>query len=111
VTGAVSEQGTALPELVFVPAHPVDGSDARDIAVEVRRAADGSAVLAVFTTVDRLVATLGSYQPWVRMPLRAARAMVRAAGVNHVLVDPAKADTATLWTREDIDGLRREQRP
>jgi hypothetical protein len=108
VTGAVSEHGAALPEFVFAPAHPVERQGRRDLAFEVRQAEDGSAVLPVFTTIDRLVATLGSHQPWVRLPLRAARALVGAAGVRHVVLDPVQADENSLWTQADLETLEAE---
>lgn len=67
-------------------------------------------MLPVFTTVDRLVSTLGPYQPWVYMPLRAARAIVNVAGVHDVVLDPSGASTDSLWTRSDIEAVEGRDR-
>ncbi|HEX3646944.1 MAG TPA: hypothetical protein VHV49_00875 [Pseudonocardiaceae bacterium] len=45
---------------------------------------------------------LGSAQPWVLMPLRAARALSRQGGADEVVLDPATADERTRWTPADL---------
>ncbi|MGW7098156.1 SAV_915 family protein [Streptomyces sp. NPDC054838] len=41
-----------------------------------------------FTTPDRLAATLGPDQPWIRLAEPALRALVRPLGITTVTVDP-----------------------
>ena len=73
------------PELVIVPAHPRAG-DACRVEFEVRAQGDGRAVLPVFSSVAALVRALGRCQPWVCVPLRAAR---REQGVQDGAADAA----------------------
>lgn len=92
----------SLPDIVYVPAHPVVRAGRRDVELEVRRLADGRAALPVFTSLDRLVASLGEAQPWVTLPLRAARALMAAAGVGEVVVDAPIAPGAWQWHEDDL---------
>ena len=61
------------PELVVVPAHPRRAGDVCRVEFEVRTQGDGRAVLPVFSSVAALVRALGHCQPWVCVPVRAAR--------------------------------------
>ncbi len=90
-------------ELVFVPARPGVSGNGRELTYEVRTLADGTLALPVFSTVDRLVAALGRYQPWACVPLRAVQADMARSGVPQVVLDPAVEESAWRW-RED--GLR-----
>jgi len=90
-------------ELVFVPARPRVSGDSRELTYEVRTLADGTLVLPVFSTVARLVAALGRYQPWACVPLQALRADLARGGMPQVVVDPPVEESAWRW-RED--GLR-----
>jgi hypothetical protein len=109
MTGEGEENIPGLPELVFVPAHPMTGRGKQEIGLEIRQSPDGNLLLPVFTTVDRLVVALGSHQPWVRLPLRSARAMAGLAGVRQVTIDPAAADDVVRWTSGDIIPLTEGQ--
>lgn len=53
---------TAEP-LVFVPAHPLLTDHGKDIGVELRGTDDGGLVGIAFSSLQRLVAALGEYQP------------------------------------------------
>jgi hypothetical protein len=99
-----------LPEIVFAPAHPDirPGHDA-DVLFEVRRLTDGRRALPVFTTLKRLVAALGSAQPWVALPLRNIQRVVGSAGVPSVVVDPDAELGAWRWQVSDIEALGRSR--
>jgi len=71
---------SALPEIVFVPAHPQVRDGRKDVVFEVRQLADGRRVLPVFTTTEHLIAALGPRQPWAALPLRAELRRIRPGG-------------------------------
>jgi hypothetical protein len=91
------------PELVFVPARPQVSGDARNVAYETRTLADGTVARPVYSTVTKLVAALGHYQPWMCLPLHTVRADMAKAGVHQIVVD-AQVDTSAWRWREG--GLR-----
>lgn len=76
---------------------------------EVRELSDGGRALPVFTTVKRLVATLGPEQPWVALPLRNIRAIMGGAGVDRVVIDPQARPDAWRWQASDLQALERRQ--
>jgi type III secretion system (T3SS) SseB-like protein len=92
--------------VVFVPAHPevLDGRE--HPAAEVRQRPDGRRELPVFSSLERLVQTLGQYQPWVALPLEKLQRAAYAAGVDRIPVDPAASPDAWRWDSEDLDELR-----
>jgi hypothetical protein len=98
--------GTDLPEIVIVPAHPAAAGREHDIVFEVRHAAGGMNVLPVFSTVQRLVETLGHSQPWVALPLARVRELTAAAGVPEVALDPCAEPDAWRWQQEDLATLQ-----
>jgi SseB protein N-terminal domain len=101
------EPGPALPEIVFAPAHPVRRGGRTDVEFEVRELANGTRALPVFTTTRQLIAALGPEQPWAALPLRNARALMSAAGVDQVVLDPAAQSDAWRWQHEDLEALER----
>jgi hypothetical protein len=98
--------GPQLPDQVYAPAHPALRHDDVNgtIEFEIREFADGRRVLPVFSSVERMAAALGPAQPWVLVPLRAARAVMAVAGVDSVVLDPEFAEDAWHW---DASSLRR----
>jgi SseB protein N-terminal domain len=94
------------PDVVIAPAHPDDGR--REIVFEVRESAEGRNVLPVFSSVPRLVATLGPAQPWVALPLHEVRALAAGGGVHEVVLDPVARPDAWRWKYQDLEML--EQR-
>jgi hypothetical protein len=84
------------------------GHDA-DVVFEVRRASDGGRALPVFTTVERLVATLGPEQPWAALPLRNIQHLMSAAGVPTIVIDPGAEPGAWRWQMSDLEDLARRQ--
>lgn len=98
----VLNPGPALPGLVYAPARPIVRNGSRQLLYEVRRNPDGSQVLPVFSTRDRLVDAFGPAQPWAQVPLRAVRAVMYAVGVGEVLLDPTIAQDAWRWSPADL---------
>lgn len=97
-------------DTVVVPAHPVRSPDAeadgnvaadavppseRQLVLETRRSMAGMPCGLAFTSVQRMVSCLTEEQPWVAMPLGAARALYGEAGVRTVAVDPVASDDHT----------------
>jgi hypothetical protein len=95
--------GPELPEFVFAPARPQLLGGRKDVVFEVRQLADGSPVLPVFTSVQRLVAALGEAQPWACLPLREVRALMGLSQVPQVLIDPGVDPGAWRWQQADLE--------
>jgi hypothetical protein len=92
----VTVLGSGTTELVFAPARP--GPEAtREIVFEMRRQPDGQLVLPVFSSLPRLVETLGEYQPWVCVPVGNVRDAVRRHHVAQLALDPALDGAAWRW--------------
>jgi len=89
------------PELVIVPARPQAG-DACQVGFEVRGRGDGHPVLPVFSSVAALVRVLGRCQPWVCVPLRAAREAADRAGRAQVVLDPGMSSSGERWTAASL---------
>jgi SseB protein N-terminal domain len=102
--------GGGLPQIVIAPARPDirPGHDA-DVIFEVRELSDGGRALPVFTTVKRLVATLGPDQPWVALPLRNIQAIMDSSGVDRVVFDPQAEPGAWRWQASDLQALEWRQ--
>lgn len=99
-----------LPEIVIAPARPdIRPGHNGDVIFEVREISDGGRALPVFTTVKRLVATLGQDQPWVALPLRNIQAIMGGAGVDRVLIDPQAQPGTWRWQASDLQALERRQ--
>lgn len=92
--------------LVFVPAHPRATDYGKDIGVELRGTDGGGLVGIAFSSLQRLVAALGEYQPWVAMERERFTAFVGAAGAPFVCVDPA-LEMVQRWSAADVERLGR----
>jgi hypothetical protein len=68
----------------------------------------GEAVAIAFRSPERLVTQLGEYQPWVGLPAIAFAALVKAMGVQRVLIDQILDPEATRWTAEFVSEVIRE---
>jgi hypothetical protein len=90
---------------VYVPIQPrKPGSDPDAVTFEIR-SLDGEPGLAVYTDRDRLIASLGEYQPHVRISvLRLLMRLAREA--LPIAVDPVLAPGAERWTEESIRAWR-----
>lgn len=80
-----------------------------EVIFEVRELSGGGRALPVFTTVKRLVATLGPAQPWVALPLRNIQAIMGGAGVGTVVIDPQAEPGTWRWQASDLQALGRRQ--
>jgi hypothetical protein len=92
--------------LVYVPAHPRVTDYGKDIGVELRGTDDGELAGIAFSSLERLVAALGEYQPWVAMERDRFTAVVGAAGAPFVCVDPA-LEMVQRWSAADVERLGR----
>jgi hypothetical protein len=105
----------APPQIVIVPAHPAAGGErtadgeAADVVFEMRRDDVGRAVLPAFSSVPRLVAALGSAQPWLALPLPRVRQLAAAAGADAVHLDPVIRPDAPRWRQEDLQAWERNR--
>ena len=93
--------------LVFVPAHPRVADYGKDIGVELRGTDRGDLIGIAFSSLQRLVACLGDYQPWVAMERDRFAVFVGAAGAPFVCVDPA-LEMVQRWSAADVARLVRE---
>jgi len=94
-----------LPDLVIAPAHPANENT--EIVFEVRPGAGGPDVLPVFSSVRKLVETLGPAQPWVALPLVKARELAAAGGIGEVVLDPVVPAGVWRWHYSDLETLAR----
>jgi len=102
--------GGGLPEIVVAPARQdVRPGHEGDVIFEVREISGGGRALPVFTTVKRLVATLGSDQPWVALPLQNIQAIMGGAGVDRVVIDPQAEPGTWRWQPSDVQALIERQ--
>ncbi|MFE2288693.1 SAV_915 family protein [Streptomyces sp. NPDC059443] len=82
---------------LYVPARP----GTAQVVVRLFRTPLGARTAVGFTTAERLAATLGVEQPWIRLSETALRAMAEPLGASLMTVDPTftapavKAATAT----------------
>ena len=90
-------------EIVYVPAHPVDAGRGKDVAFETRRTDGGAQVAVAFSSVARLVESLGDAQPWLAMPLGRLRQVMGSSGVAEVAIDPAVPAGAWRWMPDALE--------
>ncbi|WP_329376542.1 hypothetical protein OG625_03230 [Streptomyces sp. NBC_01351] len=69
---------------LYVPARP----GGAHLLVRLFRTPLGTRTAVGFTTPDRLAATLGADQPWIRLSEAAVRALAAPLGVSLLTVDP-----------------------
>ncbi|MEV7372831.1 SAV_915 family protein [Streptomyces sp. NPDC090301] len=81
--------------LLYVPVRP--GTHA--VAARVFRTPLGSRTAVGFTTVDRLIATLGAEQPWTRLSEPVLRSLAEPLGVELLTVDPTLTARAATGPR------------
>ncbi|HEY4019762.1 MAG TPA: SAV_915 family protein [Pseudonocardiaceae bacterium] len=71
-----------------MPAYPNTEGGRQDIAFELRSSATGDVVAVAFSSLTKLVESLGHYQPWVAVSLERFRTLIGAIGAQEVIVDP-----------------------
>jgi SseB protein N-terminal domain len=97
-----------MSDIVIAPARrDVRPGRSGDVVFEVRALPGGRRVMPVFTTVSRLVAALGPYQPWVALPLGEIQQIMGGAGVYSVVLDPQAGPGAWRWQQSDLRALER----
>lgn len=78
-----------METLVIVPARlGARGPELETRHAEIPCSLGPELVLPVFSSREKLVRALGARQPWVCVPLRAAREAATAAGLAQVAIDP-----------------------
>jgi len=102
-SGGPAERQKAV---VFVPARVEVFDGRKQPAAEVRQRPDGTRELPVFSSLGRLVQTLGRHQPWVALPLETVREMLGGGEVDRLALDPAGAPGTWRWTGEDFETSR-----
>ncbi|MFD6885586.1 SAV_915 family protein [Streptomyces sp. NPDC059957] len=70
---------------LYVPARP----GGAHVLVRLFRTPLGARTAVGFTSPERLAATLGTAQPWIRLSEAALRAMARPLGASLLTIDPA----------------------
>jgi len=98
----------SLPLLVWVPAQPAAPAAGEPGEPRVRielRTSGGDAAAVVFSTRARLVAALGPAQPWMVMDAGHLRALLAAAEVRQVLLDPDLTACPGRWETDDLRRL------
>ena len=99
------------PQIVVAPARrDVRPGRNGEVIFEVRELAGRGRVMPAFTTVSRLVAALGPYQPWVALPLRSLQEIMGGAGVHAVVLDPPPEPGAVQWQESDLRALAKAAR-
>jgi hypothetical protein len=92
---------------VYVPTRPAkETSRPRQVNFELRRLADGTAGLPVFTERELLVAQLGDFQPYERIAVLELLIQVSAAKVP-VVVNPVVQEDADRWSAVDVEAWKR----
>ncbi|MFE5944841.1 SAV_915 family protein [Streptomyces sp. NPDC056480] len=91
--------------LLYVPVRP----GTRAVAVRVFRTPLGSRTAVAFTTVDRLTATLGAEQPWIRLSDSVLRSLAEPLGAGLLTVDPTL--TAPAVTSPSASALASRTEP
>ncbi len=100
-------------EIVYVPAHPDPRAGHDGVRFETRLGAAGAPVGVAFTSLDKLVETLGGAQPWIAVPLSRLRLIFGAAGVAQIALDPVPGAELPRWGVDDLMALSRtmEEKP
>lgn len=82
----LSDQGTTVPPVVYVPAQRVREGDT-GTTLELRQLTDGTLVLVAYSSLDRLVASCGEYQPWALVTAPQLEQLQPYAGFETVVLD------------------------
>ncbi|WP_328302247.1 hypothetical protein OG389_32325 [Streptomyces sp. NBC_00435] len=77
---------------LYVPARP----GTAQVVVRLFRTPLGARTTVGFTSAERLAATLGAGQPWIRLSEAALRAMAGPLGISLLTVDPTLTAPAVI---------------
>lgn len=106
-----TERSAADAEVVYVPAHPITAGARKDVAFETRQLESGGQAAIAFTSLSRLVDTLGNSQPWVAMPMGRLRELMGSNGIGQVAVDPVVPTDAWRWQQKGIRDMLEKREP
>lgn len=82
----LSDQGTTVPPVVYVPAHRYGEGDT-ETTLELRKLTDGTLVLLAYSSLDRLVESCGEFQPWVLVTAPQLEQLRPLTGFETVVLD------------------------
>ncbi|KAA0021152.1 SAV_915 family protein [Antrihabitans cavernicola] len=99
VAKQVTELGVSLPPVVVVPAHPVPLAG---IDIEMAKLESGEPIAVVYSTVEKLVAHRGTFQPWIALPSNGLLKLVAAKQVSGVVLDPPFSMTVPRWSAQRV---------
>lgn len=85
IAAAESDDTTVV---VFVPSEQADGQPTPETRVQLRYLEVGSLTLPVFTSIDQLIATCGSNQAWIGIPMEKIEEFRALVGADIALIDP-----------------------
>jgi type III secretion system (T3SS) SseB-like protein len=97
-----AKESVADSDVVYVPAHPITAGNRKDVGFETRQLASGEQAALAFTSLPRLVESLGESQPWLAMPMGHLRSLMATNGVGKVALDPTVPAEAWRWGPEDL---------
>ncbi|TQF05438.1 hypothetical protein E6W39_28395 [Kitasatospora acidiphila] len=86
---------------VCVPAHPIRRDGRWGVNLELR-SYRGEPTAFIFSSPETLVGTLGEHQPWVGLPMVAARNLAELYGVRRFLIDPVSDADLPRWTQGNL---------
>ncbi|MFE0652579.1 SAV_915 family protein [Streptomyces sp. NPDC059534] len=89
---------------LYVPVRP----GTRAVAVRVFRTPLGSRTAVGFTTAERLTATLGAEQPWIRLSEAVLRSLAEPLGAELLTVDPTLTAPAVTGPSGSAPASREE---
>ncbi|MGW6395308.1 SAV_915 family protein [Streptomyces sp. NPDC055103] len=92
---------------LYVPVRP----GARATAVRVFHTPLGDRTAVGFTSAERLTATLGTAQPWIRLSEAVLRALAGPLGVDKLTVDPVLTAPSVGSLQDSAPSSRKPQRP
>lgn len=84
-TAEASDETTVV---VFVPAEHSKGQPTSETKVQLRYLEKGSLTLPIFTSIDQLIATCGSNQAWIAIPMEKIDEFRSLVGADIALIDP-----------------------
>jgi SseB protein N-terminal domain len=90
---------------VYVPTRPYEPGKSGPVEFELRLQSSGEAALPVYTDEAQLVAVLGSYQPYIRIPVLHLLVQVSQTKTS-VVVNPTLNDGAERWSETTLNEWR-----
>jgi hypothetical protein len=104
---AVSEvvDPAAVPGMVVVPAFPLEADNGVRMFVELWEQPDDVTLAVGFSSQQKLVAQLGSNQPWALLSTKQFQGLLLHGKVTALLLDPEPGVVTTRWDKAAITAL------